>query len=236
MTQNTVITVCARAGSKGVLGKNIRPLAGKPLILYTLETAKSWGQGPIYISTDSQEIADVAIQSGFPVPRLRDSNLAGDTIGKTPVIYDALLQAEKEFKTHFDFVLDLDVTSPLRNVEDIEGCVQTLKQNPQYDVVLSVCEARRNPYFNMVESTPDGRVALCKTGNFHTRQSAPKVYDLNASIYVYRRSFFETGDPNKSCIGPKTGIYIMPSSRSWDIDHEEDLFVMKALMEYNHGK
>ncbi len=232
----TVVTVCARGGSKGVPGKNIRPLAGKPLLLHTLEIAKAWGQGPIYVSTDSREIADVAIQHGFPVPRLRDASLAGDVIGKTPVIYDALLQAEKDHQTRFDCVLDLDVTSPLRNVADIEGCVRKLREDPRYDVVLSVCEARRNPYFNMVEIQETGEIALCKQGRFTTRQSSPKVYDLNASIYAYRRSFFdrdETGEPDKSCIGPKTGIYVMPASRSWDVDHEEDFEILEALMKYN---
>lgn len=235
-----LITVCARGGSKGVLGKNIRPLLGKPLLLHTLDIAKEYSKRhencPIYISTDSKDIAKVATDAGFSVPRMRSDHLSGDVIGKTPVIYNALLNAEKDFKTRFDFVLDLDVTSPLRNLDDIDGCVQMALKNPQYDVVLSVCESRRNPYFNMVEEIGGGKISLCKKGDFKTRQSSPKVYDLNASIYVYRRDFFETGEADRSCIGPNTGIYVMPASRSWDIDHEEDFAIMEALMEHNPAK
>lgn len=235
-----LITICARGGSKGVPGKNIRPLLGKPLLLHTLDIAKEYSKShrncPLYISTDSSDIANVATNAGFSVPRLRSGTLSGDEAGKTPVIYDALLNAEKDLNKSFDLVLDLDVTSPLRNLNDIEGCVQMALKNPQYDVVLSVCESRRNPYFNMVESTGDGKISLCKNGDFKTRQSSPKVYDLNASIYVYRRDFFESGESDKSCIGPGTGIYVMPASRSWDIDHEEDFAIMEALMRCNYGK
>lgn len=230
MSEKILVTICARGGSKGVKDKNIRELCGKPLLAHTLEHARVWRRtNDIYLSTDAEEIANIARNLGLDIPRLRDSNLAGDAIGKLDVIRDAVIHAEKDHQTFYDFVVDLDVTAPLRLVEDIEGTYQEL-QSGEYDVVLSACEARRNPYFNLIELDSNRRAHLSKSlgQSILSRQSAPTVYEANASIYVYRRSFFDQAA--SFCVGPNTGIYVMPTERSWDIDHEEDLAIVEVLM------
>lgn len=230
MNEKILITICARGGSKGVKGKNIRELLGRPLLAYTLDHARAWGRTTdIYLSTDSPAIADAAKSLGLSVPRLRDQSLSGDAVGKLDVIRDAILLAERDRQTRYDIIVDLDVTAPLRSVEDIEGCYQMLLQK-DYDVVLSGCEARRNPYFNLLELDEKGRAHISKSleGAVLSRQSAPAVYEANASIYVYRRSFFDQAAA--FCVGPNTGIYVMPTERSWDIDHEEDLAIVEVLM------
>lgn len=219
----------------GVKGKNIRVLLGKPLLHHSLEHAKSWFRtSAIYLSTDSPEIAECAARAGIRVSRLRHEELSGDAVGKLAVIRDAVAHAEKDHGERYDYVVDLDVTSPLRTVDDIEGAYQESRRSG-HDVTVSVCESRRNPYFNMVE-THEGHARLCKAlpANVLSRQSAPRVYDLNASIYVYRRSFFDKEE--NYCIGKSTGIYVMPSCRSWDVDHEEDFHILEALMRYNRTK
>jgi CMP-N-acetylneuraminic acid synthetase len=146
------------------------------------------------------------------------------------VIHHALLEAEKRHEKRYETVVDLDVTAPLRSTDDIEGAYQKLIQEG-YDAVVSGCEARRNPYFNLVELDGEGRAFVSKKreGTIQSRQEAPKVYELNCSIYVYRRSFLDLSPT--SCIGSNTGLYLMPTERSWDIDHEEDFQILETLMQ-----
>lgn len=226
---NLIITICARGGSKGVKGKNIRGLAGKPLIYYTIKQAKEWDRAKhIVISTDSEEIAQVAKEFGAEVPFMRPDDLATDTAGKVGVIKHALKSCEKYFKEKFDCVMDLDVTSPVRTIEDLENAYKLfLEKKPK--TLFSVVPAHRNPYFNMVEEDSEGKVHLCKKGNFLRRQDAPKVYDMNASIYIYNRQFLiEEG--TESAVSDNSFAYVMKDISRTDIDSELDFKFIEFLI------
>lgn len=233
---NILITICARGGSKGIPGKNIKDLGGKPLIAYTIDTANKVKQKyytvDIALSTDSDEIINVASQSGLTTQYKRPDVLGGDTIGKIDAIQDVLHFYEKEHKVKYDYILDMDVTSPLRNLEDIDNALTLLYKDTNALNIFSVSEANRNPYFNMVEKKESGYYATVKSldSGFFTRQSSPKVYDMNASFYIYRRRFFEEG--NKGAITDKSLIYVIPHI-CFDLDHPIDFDMMSYLVENN---
>jgi CMP-N,N'-diacetyllegionaminic acid synthase len=231
-----LITICARGGSKGIPGKNIKIINGKPLIEYTIKLAKEIQKKynvVISLSTDDFEIKKVAESFGLITSYERPSFLATDTAGKIETINDVLLYEEKLAGVKFDYILDLDVTSPLRTFEDVENALKILINQPDAKNLFSVNTSARNPYFNMVEQNTNGFYSLIKTnsdGSLMTRQTAPKVYDLNASFYWYRRSFFESG--KKSAITDKSLIYEM-NHICFDLDHPVDFLFMEYLLQNN---
>jgi CMP-N,N'-diacetyllegionaminic acid synthase len=233
---NFLITICARGGSKGIPRKNIKDLNGLPLIAYSINLAKQFasefGNVTIALSTDSDEIREVAAQYGLSTTYNRADFLSGDDAGKIDVIRDILLFEEKSRDIHFDYVLDLDVTSPLRNLEDLKKAYEIISCNEQGLTLFSVSPAARSPYFNMVEVKNDGFYSQVKKteGPLLTRQSAPQVYDLNASFYFYRRSFFDIG--LKGVITDKSLIYIVPHL-CFDLDHLVDFEFLSYLLANN---
>jgi CMP-N,N'-diacetyllegionaminic acid synthase len=228
-----LITICARGGSKGIPGKNIRPLAGKPLINFTIECAFKLAEkidAKIALSTDDIQIKDTAEKCGIFSNYLRPDYLGSDTAGKIETINSLLLYEENLIESKYDFILDLDVTSPLRTLPDLEKGFELLKKNEDALTLFSVSNAARNPYFNMVEENQDGFYKLVKRlsdGSFMSRQAAPKVYDLNASFYWYRRSFFDMG--LKSPITERSLAFIMDHI-CFDLDHAVDFDFLEFLM------
>jgi N-acylneuraminate cytidylyltransferase/CMP-N,N'-diacetyllegionaminic acid synthase len=229
--ENLLCTICARGGSKGVPDKNIREVGSKPLIAHTIEHALDWDrQSDVVVSTDSDRIAAVAREHGAAVPFMRPDQLATDTAAKLPVIKHAVTECEREFDSTYDYVVDLDATAPLRTVEDIENCFQTVINTDAHNA-YTVTEADKNPYFNMVEVDDDGYASLSKTTDtaITRRQDTPTVYEMNASIYVFERDFLmETG----SVHGDRTRIAEMPPERSIDIDRPIDLAFVEFLLEH----
>lgn len=227
-----LITICARGGSKGIPGKNIKPISGKPLIAYSIECARKvrdrLGDTDIILSTDSEAIRDCAARWGLETEYRRPARLADDHCAKLDAIADALEWSEHRNHCRYGFVLDLDCTSPLRTVEDILDSFRILEADPQALDIFSVNPAARNPYFNMVERKQSGYFDLVKEGQFTTRQGAPAVYDMNGSFYIYRRKFFDQGlrDPNT----PLSLVYVMPH-RCFDLDEPEDFDFMSYLIE-----
>lgn len=225
-----LVTICARGGSKGVKGKNIRDLAGHPLIYYTIRQATNWGKATrIVVSTDSDQIAQIAVKCGAEVPFIRPSKLATDTAPKGYVIRHALVSSEIIYSEKYDVVMDLDVTSPIRKVDDLENAYKIfLKEKPK--TLFSVVRARRNPYFNMVELNKDKRVTLVKQDrNITCRQEAPPVYDMNASIYIYDRDFLWS-DTVGSPFTNNTVVYEMDDLSAIDIDTEADFKYIEYLV------
>jgi len=219
-------SICVRGGSKGVKNKNIRLINGKPLIAYTIEQAKKSGLFEhVVISTDSDEIADVAKKYGGEVFFKRASELSHDKAAKIPVIRDALLRSEEYFGNKFDYVVDLDATSPLREVDDILKAFEVFKTKG-YDNLFSVTSSHRSPYFNMIEVV-DGKVKLVKPSSFIRRQDVPETYDMNASIYIWKRDVLLNND---TLFLENTGIYVMPKERSFDIDDEIDFKIVEFLL------
>lgn len=227
----TVCTICARGGSKGLPGKNIRSLLGKPLISYSIEQALCSGLfEKVYISTDSAEIAEVAKSYGAIVPFLRPLELAQDETPKLDVI-NHLIDTLELSGDRFETIVDLDATSPLRDVDDIRQALSCLDSNT--DVVITGYKSNKNPYFNMVEVNDEGHAFLSKTTDrlFFTRQSSPLVYALNASIYVWNRESLKKGIWNNK----KIKIHEMPIERSIDIDTPVDWRLVELLMSEKIG-
>ena len=226
---NVLCTICARGGSKGVKGKNVRELCGKPLIAHTIEQAIASNLFEhIVISTDSDLIAEVAVKYGAEVFFKRDAAMASDRAGKLDVIKDAFLKSEEHYGRKFDYEIDLDATSPLRDVSDITNSFEQFLRDDN-DNLITAMPSRRSPYFNLVEIYPDGHIGLSKPlpNAILRRQDAPKTYDMNASIYIWKREVLLNND---TLFLPKTGLYVMDEVRSIDIDCELDFKFVEFLM------
>lgn len=234
---NNICTICMRGGSKGVPNKNLRNLHGKPLMAYTISQAFETGLFEhIVVSTDSERIAETARRFGAEAWFLRPSALATDQAPKIPAIRHALVEAEKYYGKTFEVIVDLDATSPLRFVEDITGAYnQFIDENA--DILITACEARNNPYFNMVERV-NGSIQKVKQLDPPPvrRQDAPKVYDMNASIYIWKKDALLRHD---TLFGEKTSLFVMPEERSIDIDTELDWgfveYIIKGMIRKKNG-
>ena len=225
-------TICCRGGSKGVPGKNIKLLNNKPLIAYSIETAMNASLlNDTIISTDDELIASTAKQFGAKVPFMRPSDLATDASSKWPVFIHALETYEKMHGIEVDYLVDMDVTVPLKNTADINGAIQKALDDTAVDVVITGYEPERNPYFNMMEIMPNGFAEIVKKGEkpIVRRQDAPELYSLTPAAYVVKKSaLYEFEHWSKA----KCKIYPMPRERAVDIDTEIDFKIVEFLM--NH--
>lgn len=238
---NLLFTICARAGSKGVKGKNTRELGKIPLVTYTAAAFCLFRQrfGAVYenillaVNTDSQlllEQMDAAETEYLHIPRTDE--LAGDTASKKDVIRDTLKKCEEKTGQRFDVVIDLDLTSPLRTVDDIKGTLQALEQDAGADIAYSVTPSRRSPYFNMVAKKEDGYYHTVTETKFTTRQQCPVCFDMNASIYAYRRAY----TLEDRILPRREVVWQMKDTGILDIDSEEDYELMQVLAEYFYRK
>ncbi len=230
-----LITVCARGGSKGLANKNIRPILGIPLIAYTVRNALKYAKrmgADTALSTEDKRIRSIAAEYGLSSTYDRPADLATDTSGKIAVLRDLVTYEERTRKKTYDFILDLDVTSPLCTLTDLDEAFKILNKDPHALNLFSVNPAHRNPYFNMVEKAQDGYYQLCKIPEtpILSRQTAPKVYDLNASFYYYRRAFFDMGYRN--AYTERSLVYVMPHI-CFDIDTPTDFEFLEYLVKNN---
>lgn len=230
--KNILVIIAARGSSKGVKGKNFRILSGLPLIAHTIIQAKKWGKADkIICSTDSAKIAKIAGSYGIDVPFKRPAYLASDTASKIQVLRHAVETVEMQSKTKYQIIIDLDVTSPLRKIDDIDGALAVfLKKRPK--TVFSVTPCRRNPYFNMIEINNQGYATLAKTASVHVnrRQDAPAVYDMNASIYIYDRDYL-LDKKTFSAISDRSLVWVMDEFSAIDIDSEFDFRFIEFLVD-----
>ena len=195
-----LFTICGRAGSKGIKNKNIREFLGKPLPYYTISAIDLFLkettldiEADIVANSDSRELLELMKNNPLRIIETieRDESLAGDAIGKIAVINDCLLKMEDRKHKKYDMIVDLDITSPLRTVENVEQLI-TKQFESKADVTTSVTTARRNPYFNQVMKTEHGYKKVIAS-NFTARQQAPEIYDMNASLYAYSPEFLKSG-------------------------------------------
>jgi CMP-N,N'-diacetyllegionaminic acid synthase len=227
MPRGVIATVCARGGSKGLPGKNLRSFAGKPLIEHTIAHALACADvDAVYVSTDDPQIAQVARAAGATVPYMRPAELATDEAGKLPVVEHLVAHLEQQGAL-IRRVVDLQPTSPLRESADI---AMALAAHPQAQLVVSVSEAADNPYFNLVEAGQDGFVHLCKGDGTLRRQDAPPVYALNGSIYVWRREALSLAAKHGLFSVP-AAPFVMPRWKSVDIDTLDDFEHAQWLFE-----
>lgn len=226
-----IATICARMGSKGVPGKNLLKLGNKTLVALATEQALNCSLFDyVIVSSDGGEIINEAMNYGATHYVNRPKYLSGDNVSKPLTIVHAVKSTILDL-SKISTIVDLDVTSPLRNLEDIIGATKLLESN-NYCSVLTGSVARRNPYFNLVTERVDGsiEISIKPEKPILSRQLAPKCYDLNASVHVWNAKCLIT-DPK--IIYENTHIYQMPQNRSLDIDSEVDLAIVRFLYEYN---
>lgn len=228
---NPLYIIPARGGSKGIPRKNIKLLAGRPLIAYAIDAARAAGADDrhIILSTDDAEIADVARGLGLPVPYMRPAALATDTAGSREVIIDAMDWADRQ-GIDYDCVVLLQPTSPLRTAADVVGACSLY--TPGIDMVVSVKEAASNPYYNCFEPAADGFLHISKGGGLITRrQDAPPAYEYNGAVYV-----INPDSVRRQPLGAfgRRVPYLMPAERSADLDTPADWLVVEALMAQKH--
>ncbi len=229
-----ICSINVRAGSKGVPGKNLRPVLGIPLFGHSVRQAVATGLfEEVVVSSDSEEILRLAPEFGATGVVVRPPELATDTAGKVPAIAHSVLETERRTGKQFAVCVDLDATSPLRFLSDIHEAVRMFESSDAESLITG-SEARRNPYFNLVEEQPDGTVAVSKKPAFDVlrRQDAPRSFDMNGSIYVWRR---ESLVEQQVVFFPSTILYEMPAERSIDVDSELDFRMVTWLMEEREG-
>ena len=217
-----------RKGSKGVLQKNFKPICGKPLIDWSLEQLLCHPQiDQVVVSTDDEVIYKHSLERGALAIGLRPAHLATDEAGKWEVWQHAL-EAAQEIIGMVDVFVDLDATSPLRLPSDITNAL-ALYQTEQPDLVMSCCEARKNPYFNLVEPDENGALHVSKSfaGGVVARQAAPIVYEHAASTYVLKPSYLKHA---KSLFSGRVIPYMMDAERCVDIDSPFDFKVVEFLL------
>jgi N-acylneuraminate cytidylyltransferase len=226
---NFLFVIPARGGSKGIPGKNIKPLAGKPLIYYSLEFARQFTTDEnICISTDAESIAEAVNEVGYKTPFVRPAHLATDSAGTFEVLQHALSFYEEQGR-NYDAVILLQPTSPFRESKHFEESAQLFNKN--IDMVVSVTEAASNPYFNLFEEGADGYLKISKgNGSYLRRQDAPKVYEYNGSIYIINTASVQL---NKSVSElDKVVKYVMGSEYAIDLDTQADW----KYAEFMHAK
>ena len=212
-----LIVIPARGGSKGVPGKNVRLLNGKPLIHYTIDAARSvFPDDVICVSTDDPKIQSSVESTGLNVPFLRPSELATDEASMRGVLLHALMFFESN-GYEADTMVVLQPTSPFRNSEHIRGAIELMDDDT--DMIVSVKETRSNPYYVLFEEDAQGYLRQSKSGNYVRRQDCPKVWELNGAIYVIRVSKFKD-----SAFADFTRIrkFVMDDRSSIDIDTPVD--------------
>ena len=233
MALKGICVISARGGSEGVPGKNIRTICGKPLIAWSIEQAILTPEiNRVVVSTDSQEIAKVAEKYGADVPFIRPAELSNSTVGKFAVWKHAFFQCQTYFAEEYDYFVDLDCTNPLRDCSDISLAIKQFLSSVSrgVDAVFTICEARKNPYFNLVEIDDFGRLNISKSlpnGRIVRRQDAPRVYEHVASIYVLSPEYLASAD---NLLSGYTEGYLIDPAKSFDIDSELDFMVVEHLL------
>lgn len=214
---DSVAFIFARGGSKGLPGKNIRMFAGKPLIAWAIEHAhEAQGIRRVIVSTDSEEIAAVAAHHGAEVPFMRPSHLARDDSPEWLSWRHALEFIRNDEGSLPDAVVSVPATAPLRQPADIERCLELFSEGDA-DVVITVTDAHRNPYFNMVTMQSSGYVGLVipRTRGVSRRQDAPEVFDMTTLAYVANPEFVMT---HETAFAGRVKAVHVPIERSIDID------------------
>ena len=224
---NSLCVICARTGSTGLKNKNFLKINGKSLIKHTIDIAlRSKIFKDIVVSIDKPNIKFNKYKSKIIIIE-RPKKLAQNNSKKIDAIRHAVKYCESKTNLNYEYIFDLDVTSPLRNYKDIQKSFKKFKKNKS-DNLFSVTPSKKNPYFNMIE-IKNRKVNLIKKGKkiISNRQKAPKTFDMNASIYIWKKKYlFKT----YNLFSKRTSIYIMPAERSIDIDSSFDFKLVKHLL------
>ena len=230
---NMICVISARGGSQGVPGKNIRPLLGKPVIVWAIEKALASALfSHVVVSTDSPEIAEVAKAAGASVPFMRPTELAQSCTGKFQVWKHALEACEKNFGEKYNIYVDIDCTNPLIEVQDIIDIVhkyKEIKNKRPIDALFMTSRARHNPYFNLLEYDSNGALKKSKQlpNEVVCRQDAPSVYAHVAGVYVLDAAYIRRAD---YLLDGHTEGFLIPSTKAHDIDDQNDFDIIEYLL------
>lgn len=232
MTQKTVCFIFARGGSKGIKGKNIRPFAGKPLIAYAIEIALASSLiDRVFVSTDNDEIARTAQDYGAEIPFMRPAELSQDTSSELDAWKHAIqwLSSEKSCR-NFDTFVSIPTVAPLRDVSDVDACITAFHKGDS-DIVITMKNTSRSPYFNMVRLDHDGYAhVVIPSGPGQTivrRQDVPEVFDMTTVAYVAHPYFIRNA---RSLFDGRVRTVLVPEERAIDIDTELDFEIAEYLM------
>ena len=220
----------ARGGSKGIVNKNLTLVNNKPLIAYAIDCGNQ-AQCIDYhiVSTDSQKIAEIAIEYGAEVPFIRPIELAADDTPMLPVLQHAIKETEKYYSENVEALIVLDPTAPLRIINDVEEAFSLFTKG-NYDAVISAHTAKKNPYFNMVMKKGELLSLVCEPEvEVNCRQEAPEVFELNTVVWIYSREALMI---KQKRIPERSEIYIVPENRVIDIDTKYDLTILNHLINY----
>jgi N-acylneuraminate cytidylyltransferase len=224
---NSLIIIPARGGSKGIPGKNIKLLNGKPLIQYTIEAAQEiFPNDSICVSTDSHEIKSCVQKIGLDVPFMRPLELSTDEAGSFEVLLHALRFYNKKGYNPETIIL-LQPTSPLRTSYHIKEAIKLYESYSDIDMLVSVCETKSNPYFSLFEENSNGLLIKSKESNFIRRQDCPKVWEYNGAIYIISVDSLKI---YSSLAFPNVKKYVMTETESVDIDSEMDFYLAELIM------
>lgn len=229
MNDNVLTIIPARGGSKGIPRKNIKPLNGKPLIYYAIDTARAiTSDENICVSTDDMEIKSVVEAYGLKVPFLRPDELATDTAGTYEVLLHALDFYEQQGK-YYDIVLLLQTTSPFRKAEQVKEALELFRKTNDKDaMVVSVKECPSNPYYDIFEEDHNGYLQISKgDGTIYRRQDAPKVYEYNGAIYIVDAHTLKRTHMHKI---PHRVKYVMDAKSSFDLDTMQDWEMAEMML------
>jgi N-acylneuraminate cytidylyltransferase len=227
MKRQTLAVIPARGGSKGIPGKNIKPLAGKPLLHYSIDVARAFlADEDICVSTDAEEIVRCAGACGLDVPFMRPADLATDEAST----YDVLLHTLKAYEAmgiEYEDLLLLQPTSPLRSVSDVSRAM-ALFHTAGVEMVVSVMESSANPYYTLFEEDNMGFLRQSKEANFTRRQDCPPVYQYNGAIYLLKVDALKRRPLNQF---EKVVKFVMEPERSVDLDSPLDWEFAEFLLD-----
>jgi N,N'-diacetyl-8-epilegionaminate cytidylyltransferase len=231
--KNIVCFIFARKGSKGIPNKNIQILDNIPLIAHSIKAGlDSPSIDHVIVSTDSQKIADIALKFGAEVPFIRPKELAQDNSNELDAWKHGIKLYEQYYKKNIDVFISLPPTAPFRSTEDIENCIKEFN-NQDCDIVITVKEAKNNPYFNMVKNNSLGFSEIVIPGSersFFRRQDAPKVFDMTTVAYVADTRYILNSN---GILQGKVKSVVIPDDRALDIDNIIDFQFAKFLKEKN---
>ena len=227
--------IFARGGSKGLPGKNLRPLGGKPLIAWSIAHALAVDRiDRVIVSTDSQEIASTAMEYGAEVPFLRPAELALDSSPEWLAWRHALNYLQNSEGMLPDVMLSLPTTAPLRLPVDIENCLDAYYLDSP-DIVITTTEAHRSPYFNMVKKNLDGSFGLVipPVSQVTRRQDAPEVFDMTTVVYAAKPEFVLK---KNSMFEGRVQAVQVPKDRAIDIDTIHDFELAEYFLQKRNSK
>ena len=233
--KNVLAIIPARSGSKGLPGKNIKDLCGKPLINWSIDSAKNCKYvDDIYVSTDSNDIANVARTAGVEIKKLRPQELASDTASSMDVVRFSIEDAEVRYKKNYDFIVLLEPTSPLRESVDIDSALESLINNPDAEAITGVCKVEdQHPSF-LVKLNSHGfheqYLQKDKADTYIRRQDVSELYFHEGSLYIARKKQLLE---NNTFYTYKTLGYVMPKWKSLEIDDIYDFYMVEAMIRAN---